>query len=38
MSERKLSVRARGKGDLGAKELDKFLQEVVDEIRERRSE
>ncbi len=31
-----VAVRARGKGDLGIKKLDAFIQELIQEIRERR--
>ncbi|GAA4752574.1 threonine--tRNA ligase [Flavisolibacter ginsenosidimutans] len=37
-NEGKVSVRRQGKGDLGAKNVDEFLQEVVAEVKERRSE
>ena len=35
-AEGKVSVRRQGKGDLGAKNVDEFLQEVVAEVKERR--
>jgi threonyl-tRNA synthetase len=38
MNENKISVRRQGKGDLGAKFVEEFLQEVVTEVRERRGE
>ena len=37
-AENKVSVRRQGKGDLGAKDVDEFLQEVVSEVKERKSE
>ncbi|HEV7334233.1 MAG TPA: threonine--tRNA ligase [Flavisolibacter sp.] len=37
-SEGKISIRRQGKGDLGAKNVDEFLQELVAEVKERRSE
>lgn len=37
-TEKKVSVRRQGKGDLGAKFVEEFLQEVVVEIKERRAE
>jgi threonyl-tRNA synthetase len=37
-AEKKVSVRRQGKGDMGAKDVDEFLQEVVSEVKERRSE
>ena len=38
MNEEKVSVRKHGKGNLGAKGLDEFLNEIVVEVEERRSE
>ena len=38
MNENKVAVRRHGKGDLGTKSVDEFVQETVREIRERRSE
>jgi threonyl-tRNA synthetase len=38
MNENKVSVRRQGKGDLGIKGLDEFLNDSVIEIKERRSE
>ncbi len=38
MNEGKVSVRRQGKGDAGAKLMDEFLQEIVDEVKERRGE
>ncbi len=38
MNEGKVSVRRQSKGDLGAKYVEEFLQEVVTEIKERTSE
>jgi threonyl-tRNA synthetase len=38
MKENKISVRRQGKGDLGSKYVEEFLQEVVTEIRERKGE
>jgi threonyl-tRNA synthetase len=35
MTEGKVSVRRQGKGDLGAKLVDEFLQETAAEIKER---
>jgi threonyl-tRNA synthetase len=36
MNDNKVSVRRQGHGDLGAKDLDAFLNDVVDEVKERR--
>jgi threonyl-tRNA synthetase len=36
MNEEKVSIRKHGKGDLGAKALDEFLNEIVAEVEERR--
>lgn len=38
VSEGKVAVRRHGKGDLGVKLVDDFLNELVDEIKERRTE
>jgi len=38
MSERKVSVRRQGKGDLGARPVEEFLTEIVSEIKERKAE
>jgi threonyl-tRNA synthetase len=38
MNEKKVSVRRQGKGDLGAKPVDEFINEIAEEIRERRGE
>ena len=38
MNENKVSIRRQGKGDLGAKGLEEFLNEIVSEVKERRSE
>jgi threonyl-tRNA synthetase len=38
VAEGKVSVRRQGKGDLGAKVVEAFIGELVEEIRERRSE
>lgn len=38
MNESKVSVRRQGKGDMGTKFVEEFLQEVVTEIKERRSD
>lgn len=38
VAEGKVSVRRQGKGDLGSKNVDEFLQEVVAEVKERTSE
>lgn len=37
-TEGKISVRRQGKGDLGAKNVDEFLQELVAEIKDRRAD
>jgi threonyl-tRNA synthetase len=36
MNEEKIAVRRQGKGDLGAKPVEEFLKEIVEEIKERR--
>jgi threonyl-tRNA synthetase len=36
VNENKASIRRQGKGDLGAKSVDEFLNEIVAEVRERR--
>lgn len=36
VNENKVSIRRQGKGDLGAKEVDQFLNEIIEEIKERR--
>jgi threonyl-tRNA synthetase len=38
MNEKKVAIRRQGKGDLGAKSVDEFLNEVVAEVKERRAE
>jgi threonyl-tRNA synthetase len=38
VAENKASVRLQGKGDLGSRNVDEFLQELVSEIRERRAD
>lgn len=38
MNEGRISIRRQGKGDLGAKDVDLFLKEIVEEIKERRGE
>jgi len=38
MNEGKASVRRQGKGDLGAKGVEEFINEIVEEIKERRSD
>ena len=38
MNEGTASVRRQGKGDLGAKSIDEFVQEITAEIKERRAE
>ena len=38
MNENKISVRRQGKGDEGVKFVEEFLQEVLAEIKERKSE
>lgn len=38
MNENKVAVRRQGKGDLGMKDVEQFLKEVVEEIKERRAE
>jgi threonyl-tRNA synthetase len=37
-AEGKVAIRRQGKGDLGAKNVDEFLQDLVAEIKERKSE
>ena len=37
-NEQKISVRRQGKGDLGSRVIQEFVQETVREIRERRAE
>jgi len=38
MNEQKVAIRRQGKGDLGSKGLDEFVQEIKAEIKERRGE
>ncbi len=38
INENKVSVRRQGKGDLGAKDINDFVSEIVKEIKERKSE
>jgi threonyl-tRNA synthetase len=38
VAENKVAVRRQSKGDLGAKSVDEFLAEIVEEVKERRSE
>lgn len=38
MTEQKVSIRRQGKGDLGVKSLDEFLQEALIEIKERKQD
>jgi threonyl-tRNA synthetase len=38
MNEGKVSIRRQGKGDLGAKDVKEFLNEILAEIKERRAE
>ncbi len=38
VNENKVSVRRQGKGDMGAKKIDEFIEEVKEEIKERRGE
>jgi threonyl-tRNA synthetase len=38
MNEGKVSIRRQGKGDLGSKNVDEFLLEVVAEIKDRKAE
>ena len=38
MNENRVAVRRQGKGDLGTKSIDEFLNEIVEEIKERREE
>ena len=38
MNENRVAVRRQGKGDLGKKSIDEFLNEIVEEIKERREE
>jgi len=38
MMEKKASVRRQGKGDLGARDIDEFVSEILTEIKEKRAE
>jgi len=38
MNENRISIRRQGKGDLGAKGVDEFLSEIVEEVKSRRGE
>jgi threonyl-tRNA synthetase len=38
MNENKVAVRRQGKGDAGVKTVDEFLNEAVEEIKERREQ
>ncbi len=38
VNENKVAVRRQGKGDIGVKEVDEFIKEAAEEIRERRAE
>ncbi|HEX7903535.1 MAG TPA: threonine--tRNA ligase [Chitinophagaceae bacterium] len=38
VNENKVAVRRQGKGDLGVKDVEQFLKEAVEEIKERRAE
>jgi threonyl-tRNA synthetase len=38
VNEGKVAIRRQGKGDLGAKSVDEFINEIIPEIKERRSE
>ena len=38
VNENKASIRRQGKGDLGAKSVDEFLNEIVTEVKERRAD
>jgi threonyl-tRNA synthetase len=38
VNENKLSIRRQGKGDLGAKGVDEFLNQIIIEVKERRGE
>jgi threonyl-tRNA synthetase len=38
MNEGKVAIRRQGKGDLGAKSVDEFINEIVSEVKERRGE
>jgi threonyl-tRNA synthetase len=38
MNEEKIAIRRQGKGDLGSKSVDEFVQQIVEEVKERRSE
>ncbi|HND95903.1 MAG TPA: His/Gly/Thr/Pro-type tRNA ligase C-terminal domain-containing protein, partial [Chitinophagaceae bacterium] len=38
MNENKVAVRRQGKGDIGLKSIDEFMNEAVAEIKERRAE
>ena len=38
MNENKVSIRRQGKGDLGSKEVEEFIKEITEEIKERKQE
>jgi threonyl-tRNA synthetase len=38
MTERQVAIRRQGKGDLGTKPLDEFVQQIIEEIKERRAD
>ena len=38
MNENKVAIRRQGKGDVGVKSIDEFLNEEISEIKERRAE
>jgi threonyl-tRNA synthetase len=38
MNEGKVAIRRQGKGDLGAREVDEFIAEIIEEVKERRGE
>ena len=38
MNENKVAVRRQGKGDIGVKTVDEFMNEAIVEIKERRAE
>ena len=38
VNENKIAIRRQGKGDLGTKSVDEFLNQIVEEVKERRAE
>ena len=38
MNENKVAIRRQGKGDIGVKGIDEFLNEIITEIKDRRAE